>query len=93
MGCISSVLPRVQSYVSNTTVSRLGFRFIRCLWHDALVPDESHSERLRRESKQLLVTAAKLIDHAASLKEQAAELQKQIARLEHEASKQNRKKA
>jgi precorrin-4 methylase len=46
------------------------------------VPDESHSEQLRRESDELLATAAKLIEHVKTLKTQAAELQKQIARLQ-----------
>jgi DNA-binding transcriptional MerR regulator len=46
------------------------------------VPNESHSEQLRRESNELLETAAKLIEHAETLKAQAAELQKQVARLD-----------
>lgn len=61
-------------------------------WHDVPVPDESHSEQLRRESDELLATAAKLIEHAATLKAKAAELQKQIARLECDL-KQNKKKS
>jgi phage I-like protein len=62
------------------------------VWHDVNVPDESHSERLRRESDELLETAAKLIEHAATLKAQAAELKKQVARLEQNA-KPTRKRA
>jgi len=46
------------------------------------VLDESISERLRRESNQLLESAAELIEHAATLKVRAAELQKQISRLD-----------
>ena len=43
------------------------------------MPDESHSEQLRRgESDELLATAAKLIEHAETLKAQAAELKKQV---------------
>jgi hypothetical protein len=52
------------------------------VWHDVTVPDESHSKRLRRESDELLATAAKLIEHAETLKAQAAELRKQIVRLD-----------
>ncbi len=63
------------------------------VWHDVPVPDESYSEQLRRESDELLLTAARLIEHAETLKAQAAELKKQIVRLEREASKQSRKKA
>ena len=70
-----------------------GVALALAVWHDVPVPDESQSERLRRESDELLSTAAKLIEHAETLKAQAAELKKQIARLEREASKQNRKKA
>jgi hypothetical protein len=32
------------------------------------MPNESHSEQLRRESDELLATAAKLIEHADTLK-------------------------
>jgi hypothetical protein len=56
------------------------------------VPDESHSERLRRESDELLATAAKLIEHAETLKTQAAELQKQVVRLAHNIPKPTKKK-
>ena len=56
------------------------------------MPDESHSEHLRRESDELLATAAKLIEHAETLKAQAAELKRQIALLEHNTPKQNRTK-
>jgi hypothetical protein len=38
------------------------------VWHDVPVPNETISERLRRESDELLETAAKLIEHAATLK-------------------------
>jgi hypothetical protein len=62
------------------------------VWHDVTVPDESHSERLRRESDELLETAAKLIEHAATLKEPAAELRKQIAGLERSV-RQSKKRA
>jgi hypothetical protein len=54
------------------------------------VPDETTSEQLRRESNELLATAAKLIEHAETLKTQAAELQKQIGLLERRVK---RKKA
>jgi hypothetical protein len=57
------------------------------------MPDESRSELLRRESDELLETAAKLIEHAETLKVQAAELRKQIARTEPDTPKQNRKKS
>jgi len=57
------------------------------------VPDESHSERLRRESDELLATVAKLIEQAETLKTQAAGLQKQIARLQRSISKPTKKKA
>jgi hypothetical protein len=40
------------------------------------LPDETHSEQLRRESDELLATAAKLIEHAEILKAQARPLQK-----------------
>jgi hypothetical protein len=46
------------------------------------VPNESLSEKLRRESDELLATAAKLIEHAATLKAKATELQKQVAQME-----------
>jgi hypothetical protein len=52
------------------------------VWHDGGVPSESHSERLRRESDELMVTAAKLIEHAETLEAHAAELQRQIAQLD-----------
>jgi hypothetical protein len=81
MGCIASVLPPVQSHRQLHSVS-LRIRSFAALWHDVPVPDESHSEQLRRESTQLLATAAKLIEHAETLKAQPAELQKQIARLD-----------
>lgn len=64
-----------------------------CLWHDGAVPDESHSEELRRESDELLATAAKLIEHAETLKAQAAELNRQIAILESNVPKRNGRKS
>jgi hypothetical protein len=57
-----------------------------------VMPDESRSEQLRRESDELLETAAKLIEHAETHKAQAAELRKQIARRESDTPKQNREK-
>ena len=57
------------------------------VWHDGAVLDEFHSEQLRRESDELLATAAKLIEHAETLKVQAAELRKKIARLERASKK------
>jgi hypothetical protein len=55
------------------------------------VPDESHSERLRRESAELLATAAKLIEHAETLKAQSSALQKKVMRLDSSAPKKSRK--
>jgi hypothetical protein len=63
------------------------------VWHDGAVPDEFHSEQLRRESDELLATAAKLIEHAETLKAQAAELNRQIAILESNVPKRNGKKS
>jgi hypothetical protein len=57
-----------------------------------MAKDESRSE-LRRESDELLGTAAKLIEHAETLKAQAAELRKQIVGMERYTPKQNKKKS
>jgi hypothetical protein len=51
------------------------------------VSDDFQSERLRRESDELLATAAKLIEHAERIKVRAAELHKQIARLDRRVKK------
>jgi phage I-like protein len=51
-------------------------------WSDLINVLDDTSERLRRESDELLTTAAKLIEHAETLKARAAELKKQIARLQ-----------
>ena len=46
------------------------------------VPNETNSERLRRESDELLKTAAKQIEHAATFEARAAEMQEQISQRE-----------
>ena len=55
------------------------------------MPTESLSEQLRRESDELMETAANLIRHAEALKAQAAELQKKIIRLDRNLPKKSRK--
>jgi uncharacterized protein YukE len=55
------------------------------------VLSEFHSEQLRRESDELLATAAKLIEHAETLKARAAELQKHVARLNRNIPKRGGK--
>jgi hypothetical protein len=83
---------RLCSFAHNEGVCAFSCFSSSPLWHDVPVPDESHSERLRRESDELLETAAKLIEHAETLKTRAAELQKQIARLQRGISKPTKKK-
>jgi hypothetical protein len=57
----------------STTSSDL--TLILAAWHHGRVPNESQSEPLRRESDDLLATAAKVIEHVATLKARFAELQ------------------
>lgn len=57
------------------------------LWHHAWVADETISEKLRRESDELLRVANKLMEHSTKLIAQALELEKQMTRQQRDSQK------